>query len=109
MFGLRPAFSTSVFRDSSSPTVPNSSLLQSCEIVAIMVSTADQFTESRTEEVFRDYESSINSAIFEILPENIPNTIITKTPEERFRLGYWSVIALVVNRVIGKSFNFSVL
>ncbi|KAG4424553.1 hypothetical protein IFR04_002263 [Cadophora malorum] len=66
-----------------------------------MVSTAGQFTESRTEEVFRDEASSINSAIFEILPENIPNTIITKSPEERFRLGYWSVIALVVNRVIG--------
>tara|TARA_R110002060_G_scaffold50205_2_gene61040 strand:+ start:1906 stop:2166 length:261 start_codon:yes stop_codon:yes gene_type:complete len=74
-----------------------------------MVSTAGQFTESRTEEVFRDEASSINSAIFEILPENIPNTIITKTPEERFRLGYWSVIALVVNRVIGKTYKSPLL
>lgn len=48
-----------------------------------------------------DAASSIDDAIFEILPENIPNTIITKAPEERFRLGLWTVIALVVNRTIG--------
>jgi len=54
-----------------------------------------------TDPRFQDDDSSINSAILDILPENIPNTIITKAPEERFRLGYWSVIALVVNRVIG--------
>jgi hypothetical protein len=48
-----------------------------------------------------DDVSSINDAVFEILPENIPNTIITKAPEERFRLGTWTVIGLVVNRVIG--------
>jgi hypothetical protein len=51
--------------------------------------------------VTADDDSSINDAIFEILPENIPNTIITKAPEERFRLGTWTVIALVVNRMIG--------
>jgi hypothetical protein len=61
----------------------------------------DRVTESTTVARFQDDDSSINSAILDILPENIPNTIITKTPEERFRLGYWSVIALVVNRVIG--------
>jgi hypothetical protein len=48
-----------------------------------------------------DDDSSINHAVFEILPENIPNTIITKAPEERFKLGTWTVIGLVVNRVIG--------
>ena len=48
-----------------------------------------------------DDASSINDAVFEILPENIPNTIITKAPEERFRLGTWTVVGLVVNRVIG--------
>jgi hypothetical protein len=48
-----------------------------------------------------DDASSINDAVFEILPENIPNTIITKAPEGRFRLGTWTVIGLVVNRVIG--------
>ncbi len=48
-----------------------------------------------------DDRSSISSALAEIRPENIENTIITKAPEERFRLGYWSVVALVVNRVIG--------
>jgi len=67
-----------------------------------MASSTDQGTYSRSNPQFQDDDSSINSALFEILPENIPNTIITKAPEERFRLGYWSVIALVVNRVIGK-------
>ena len=57
----------------------------------------------RTDPRFQDDHSSINAAVFEILPENIPNTIITKAPEERFRLGYWSVIGLVVNRVIGRN------
>jgi hypothetical protein len=51
--------------------------------------------------VTADDDSSINDAIFEILPENIPNTIITKAPEERFRLGTWTVIGLVINRMIG--------
>ncbi|KAH8594199.1 high affinity methionine permease [Bisporella sp. PMI_857] len=72
---------------------------------AAMASTNDQVTESRTYRTDPRYhdddDSSANSAILEILPENIPNTIITRAPEERFRLGYWSVIALVVNRVIG--------
>lgn len=48
-----------------------------------------------------DAHSSVNSDIGVILPENTKNAIITKAPEERFRLGYWDVIALVVNRVIG--------
>jgi hypothetical protein len=62
--------------------------------------SADQVTET-TGEHFQDDDSSIHSGYEDILPENIPNTIITKAPEERFRLGIWSVIALVVNRVIG--------
>lgn len=33
-------------------------------------------------------------------PED-PNTIITKAPEKRSRLGYLSVMGLVVNRMIG--------
>jgi len=57
-----------------------------------MASTSDQTTTDA---------SSVNSALAEIFPENIENTFITKAPEERFRLGYWSVIGLVVNRVIG--------
>jgi hypothetical protein len=66
-----------------------------------MVSTT-QTTDPRSDPRYPgDDDSSFNSAILDILPENIPNTIITKAPEERFRLGYWSVIALVVNRVIG--------
>jgi hypothetical protein len=68
-----------------------------------MASTTDQVdelrTEPRTDPRFQDDDSSTNS--HEISPRNIPNTIITKAPEERFRLGYLSVIALVVNRVIG--------
>jgi hypothetical protein len=51
--------------------------------------------------VTTDDASSTNDAIFEILPENIPNTIITKAPEERFRLGTWTVMGLVINRMIG--------
>ena len=66
-----------------------------------MASTLDQMTEPRTDPRCQDDDSSINSAVFDILPENISNTIITKAPEERFRLGDWSVIGLVVNRVIG--------
>jgi len=68
-----------------------------------MDSNTDHGTDPRTDPYYDDDDSSINSAIQEILPENIENTIITKAPEERFRLGYWSVIALVVNRVIGLS------
>lgn len=74
-----------------------------------MASTTDQVdelrlepkTDPRTDPRFQDDGSSTNSPFDEISPENIPNTIITKAPEERFRLGYWSVIALVVNRTIG--------
>ena len=67
-----------------------------------MASTSDQTTtELRTETRFQDDASSINSALAEIFPENIENTFITKAPEGRFRLGYWSVIGLVVNRMIG--------
>ena len=70
-----------------------------------MAPTNEQVIESRTEPRtnprFQDDLSSIDSAIEDILPPNIPNTIITNAPEERFRLGYWSVIALVVNRTIG--------
>lgn len=68
-----------------------------------MDSNTDQITDSRIDTRFQDDDSSINSAIHEILPENIANTIITRAPERRFRLGVWSVIALVVNRVIGLS------
>jgi hypothetical protein len=70
-----------------------------------MDSNTDHGTDPRTDPHYNDDDSSINTAIREILPENIENTIITKAPEERFRLGYWSVIALVVNRVIGLSPN----
>ena len=66
-----------------------------------MVSTMDYTHQGQQPADARDDDSSINTAIFEILPENIPNSIITKAPEERFRLGYWSVIGLIVNRVIG--------
>lgn len=66
-----------------------------------MVSTMDHTQHGQRPSDTRDDDSSINTAIFEILPENIPNSIITKAPEERFRLGYWSVIGLIVNRVIG--------
>lgn len=74
-----------------------------------MASTTDQVDELRTEPKtdprtdlrFQDDGSSTNSPFDEISRRNIPNTIITKAPEERFRLGYWSVIALVVNRTIG--------
>lgn len=61
-------------------------------------------SQSRTNvpTVTADDVSSINDAVFEILPENIPNTIITKAPEKQFRLGTWTVIGLVVNRMIGK-------
>ena len=74
-----------------------------------MPSTTDPGTAPRSDPNYADDASSCNSAIFDILPENIPNTIITKAPEERFRLGYWSVIALVVNRVIGICSCYSVL
>ena len=66
-----------------------------------MASTTDQMTDPRTDSRFQDNDSSINSDVFDIRPENIPNSIITNAPEERFRLGTWTVIGLIVNRVIG--------
>lgn len=35
-------------------------------------------------------------------PEN-PHEIVTVAPKERFRLGYFDVMCLVINRMIGKS------
>lgn len=72
-----------------------------------MDSNTDHGTYPGTDSRYDDDDSSINSAIREILPENIENTIITKAPKERFRLGYWSVIALVINRVIGLFSNLT--
>lgn len=65
---------------------------------------ADQGASSRSYATSHDdvdNASSFDDAIRDILPENIPNTIYTRSPEERFRLGTWSVIGLVINRVIG--------
>lgn len=67
----------------------------------IMASATDQTHSGQPDSGFHDDDRSLNSALFDILPENIPNSIITKAPEERFRLGYWSVVGLIVNRVIG--------
>lgn len=68
-----------------------------------MPTSNTSYSRSRTiPAVTADDDSSINDAVFEILPENIPNTIITKAPEERFKLGTFTVICLVVNRVIGR-------
>jgi hypothetical protein len=58
----------------------------------------DQATWPRTR---ADDDSSFDEAIGVIEQANIKNAIITKAPEERFRLGTWSVIGLVVNRMIG--------
>jgi hypothetical protein len=66
-----------------------------------MASDTYQGTDLGSDPQNRDDNSSVDSAIGVILPENTKNAIITKAPEERFRLGYWDVIALVVNRVIG--------
>lgn len=53
-----------------------------------------------------DDVSSIDDAVFDIRPENIPNTIITKAPAKQFRLGTWTVIGLVVNRMIGEKTSY---
>jgi hypothetical protein len=66
-----------------------------------MASTNDQVDEPRTDPRFQDDGSSINTQLGEIEPRNIKNVIFTNAPEERFHLGYWFVIALVVNRTIG--------
>jgi hypothetical protein len=66
-----------------------------------MASNAFQDTNSVVDPQYHDGHSSVDSALSVILPENTSNTIITKAPEERFRLGKWHVVALVVNRVIG--------
>ncbi|QDS77828.1 hypothetical protein FKW77_006162 [Venturia effusa] len=60
-------------------------------------------SQSRTDvpTVTADDVSSIDDAVFDIRPENIPNTIITKAPAKQFRLGTWTVIGLVINRMIG--------
>jgi hypothetical protein len=61
-------------------------------------------TNDMTDSVFRDDGSSSTGTPTELSPDNISDGILTKAPEKRFRLGYWSVIALVVNRVIGLHF-----
>jgi hypothetical protein len=66
-----------------------------------MASTNDEVDELRTDPRFQDDGSSIDTQLAVIELRNIKNVIITNAPEERFRLGYWSVIALVVNRTIG--------
>jgi hypothetical protein len=66
-----------------------------------MASTNEQVDEPRTDPRFQDDGSSTNVELDEISTRNIKNVIITNAPEERFRLGYFSVIALVVNRTIG--------
>jgi hypothetical protein len=72
-----------------------------------MASNAYQDTDSVADPQYHDDHSSVDSALSVILPENTSNTIITKAPEERFRLGRWDVIALVVNRMIGMCSHLS--
>ncbi len=66
-----------------------------------MASNAYQDTNPVVDSQYDDGHSTVDSAFSVILPENTSNRIITKAPEERFRLGKWDVVALVVNRVIG--------
>jgi len=65
----------------------------------------DTATDPQTYSRSINVDSDAESAIDEIRPEYIRNTIVSKAPEARFRLGTWSVIALVVNRVIGLAFS----
>jgi len=69
-----------------------------------MASHTYQGTDPGTDSQHHDDHSSVyvDSEIDVIRLENTANKIITKAPEERFRLGKWDVIALVVNRVIGR-------
>jgi len=69
-----------------------------------MASHTYQGTDPGTDSQHHDDHSSVyvHSEIDVIRLENTANKIITKAPEERFRLGKWDVIALVVNRVIGR-------
>jgi hypothetical protein len=39
--------------------------------------------------------------------DGLRNSVFTRVPKRPFRLGYWSVIALVVNRMIGTSVSRS--
>lgn len=50
-----------------------------------------------------DSDSEHDSAEFDNYVPDDPNTIITVAPEQRFRLGYLSVMGLIVNRMIGMS------
>ena len=47
------------------------------------------------------YDSDRRS-IYETHNDN-PNEIVTYAPQERFRLGYFDVMCLVLNRMIGES------
>jgi hypothetical protein len=62
---------------------------------------ASSGTYETTQDVV-DNASSFDDVVRDILPENIPNTIVTRSPEDRFKLGTISVICLVVNRMVGK-------
>jgi hypothetical protein len=66
-----------------------------------MASSPYQATDPGTDAQYHGDHISIDSDVRVILPVNTSNTIITAAPEERFRLGRWDVVALVVNRVIG--------
>ncbi|KAI9781264.1 MAG: hypothetical protein M1839_006056 [Geoglossum umbratile] len=48
-----------------------------------------------------DPDNDSNSSPPSLFRDDNPNTVITHAPERRFKLGYWSVMGLVVNRMIG--------
>lgn len=65
---------------------------------------SDAFQPERRQ---RAYAPSVDSDIRRLDDEEFegdnPNKIVTHAPKERFRLGYFDVICLIVNRMIGKS------
>ncbi|KAI9767776.1 MAG: hypothetical protein M1840_005457 [Geoglossum simile] len=48
-----------------------------------------------------DSDNDNNSSPPSLFRDDNPNAVITYAPERRFKLGYWSVMGLVVNRMIG--------
>jgi len=63
-------------------------------VVVAMENLRDRYPRSHSSNTDRDSTGLFN-------PEDDPNAIVTSAPESRFKLGYWSVMALVVNRMIG--------
>jgi hypothetical protein len=60
------------------------------------------------EEPVAEVSSIADSDINDLYENEREDQLVTSAPKERFRLGYWEVMALVINRMIGMENSSSV-